>query len=646
MADGRDGSERNPAAVASALDAAKASADAAARAAIFLDKQSALTDLQIEDLKREDKLRHWSLIVHHISDVMKLAFEFAVAAILLTIVALLAGAVWSAARDHGVVIEAFNVPPDMAARGLTGEVVATKLLDRLSTMQAQTVSRRAASSYANNWGNDIKVQIPDTGVSIGQLNTYLHTALGHETQISGEIYRTATGIAVTARAGSNASPTFTGSDADLDKLIQQAAESVYRVTQPYRYAVYLSTHNRVADALKLAQDLSAHGSPDDRAWAYILLSNQTNNTGDIAGSLVLLRKAIAIKSDILLAHENLASAEGALQHDEQKLEADRDTAALAARGGGADIDPAQVPAVGMLATQEIASLLGDNLAVLDEGRQIVAVPDYNSWNSALSDDLVACGALHDPACMRRTWAQFPPSKNPIVALSQQANLQVADIAIGQWRAAAESAPALFAGLSRMGKLGIYFAACCEDRIAALADAELGDFKTADLLIAKTPLDCALCLDNRGLIDGLEKNWRGADTWFARAVAAAPSIPRNDSDWGAMLLAKGDLDGAIAKFELANQKGPHFADPLEMWGEALMAKNRSDLALAKFDEAEKYAPNWGRLHLKWGEALYWSGDKTGAAKQFAIAATLDLSASQRQELGMMQGAAAINGKTRT
>jgi tetratricopeptide (TPR) repeat protein len=216
--------------------------------------------------------------------------------------------------------------------------------------------------------------------------------------------------------------------------------------------------------------------------------------------------------------------------------------------------------------------------------------------------------------------------------------------MGHWRAAAAMTPGLFAGLSRMGKLGIYFAACCEDRTAALADAELGDFKTADVLIAKTPRDCVPCLDIHGRIEGLEKNWHGADTLFARAVAAAPSIPSDYTDWGAMLLAKGDVDAAIAKFRIANRKGPHFADPLEMWGEALMAQNRSDLALAKFKEANEYAPNWGRLHLKWGEALFWSGDKSAAKKQFAIAAALDLTPAERGELAGM-AAAPINGKIR-
>jgi tetratricopeptide (TPR) repeat protein len=99
----------------------------------------------------------------------------------------------------------------------------------------------------------------------------------------------------------------------------------------------------------------------------------------------------------------------------------------------------------------------------------------------------------------------------------------------------------------------------------------------------------------------------------------------------MLLAKGDLDGAIAKFASANKKGPHFADPLEMWGEALIAKNRSDLALAKFAEAAKYAPNWGRLHLKWGEALFYAGQKDEARKEFAIASRLDLSAADKAAL---------------
>ena len=96
----------------------------------------------------------------------------------------------------------------------------------------------------------------------------------------------------------------------------------------------------------------------------------------------------------------------------------------------------------------------------------------------------------------------------------------------------------------------------------------------------------------------------------------------------MLLAKSDADGAIAKFEEAHKRGPHFADALEGLGEALMAKNEAGRALEKFTAANTYAPNWGRLHLKWGEALTAMGRTDDAKMQINAASQLSLSAADR------------------
>jgi len=170
--------------------------------------------------------------------------------------------------------------------------------------------------------------------------------------------------------------------------------------------------------------------------------------------------------------------------------------------------------------------------------------------------------------------------------------------------------------------------------AALAKAKTGDIAGAESLIAATPVDCYDCVRIRGTIASEGRQWARADTWFAKAVHDAPSIPIAHEDWGRSLLERGQADAAIDKFKLSNEKGPHFADPLEGWGEALMAKNQSHLALAKFAEVEKYAPNWGRLHLKWGEALAYSGKKDEAAKQFVRAAQLDLTPSEKSELARM------------
>jgi len=62
----------------------------------------------------------------------------------------------------------------------------------------------------------------------------------------------------------------------------------------------------------------------------------------------------------------------------------------------------------------------------------------------------------------------------------------------------------------------------------------------------------------------------------------------------MLLAKGDMDGAIANFESAHKKTAHFADALKGWGDVLARQGKTKAALAKFHEALKYAPNWKAL----------------------------------------------------
>jgi len=168
-------------------------------------------------------------------------------------------------------------------------------------------------------------------------------------------------------------------------------------------------------------------------------------------------------------------------------------------------------------------------------------------------------------------------------------------------------------------------------LTAYAEAKLGKIADAEKHIAATPADCYDCLIARARIAELQGQHARADYWFTRAIEGQKSIPFAYGYWGEALMGRGHMDGAIAKFTIANQNGSKFADPLEMWGEALMAKNQSHLALAKFEEADKYAPNWGRLHLKWGEALAYAGRKDEAKAQFICAAQLDLAPSEKAEL---------------
>src|SRR6185437_5927853 len=416
------------------VQAAALGAASRARADAYLAEQIELTRLQIERERHDEKLRNWSQWVAHVSAVLKLAFEFVVALIVIVVGVALGAALWNAAHDDGLVIETFSVPPDLANRGLTGEVVAGKVLDRLTELQFQTDSNRAASSYVNNWGSDIKVQIPETGVSIGQLYRYLAGWLGHETHITGEIYRDDQGIAVTARVGGAPPTTVRGTDAELDRLIQQSAEAVYRTTQPYRYAVFLDTHGKSAQARAIYNQLVAGQSLDDRAWAYIGLSAQRTNVADFAGANALLHKAMAIKPDILLIYANLAGNESSLQHDEQQLAYARKTLELS-EGGGRDTSMGANDArrIALQSRSGVAQAMGDLVEALSYNRAIAALPDENGTiESMRQNDATICAALHDRACFEAAVESFAPTTDVLTLPGRAANIQQADIFFEDW----------------------------------------------------------------------------------------------------------------------------------------------------------------------------------------------------------------------
>ena len=624
------------AALGIALDAARDSADLAEDARTLLREQARLARIQADQLHEEDLLARLSLRVRRTSEMMKLAFELSVALVLVAVLAALATAMWTAAHDNGLVIEAFSVPPDLTQRGLGGEVIASQLLDKLSRMQQETNSIRPADTYRNNWGDDIKVEIPDTGISIGELNRYLRHWLGHETHITGEIYRTPSGIAVTARA-TDAGQTFAGKETDLDSLLQKAAEAIYAETQPYRYAAYLNQVGRDGEALPVLRKLAADSSPSERSWALSLLGNLDLFYNHESDALATLRSAVEADPANAHAWDNLASGEQRLDHLGDGFRHTEKALQLYDSGAVA-LDPDRVAVIKLQDRAFLADSLGDHRAAAGFDEDMSRLPDRNgSHFSALNDEMAEAAYDHDFKRASEILSRLHPAD-----VNQRLNFWFESATVAylkrDWRGAERSldsrtvfavAPAVFRPVLQS------IIRRNPGSLLADAKAEEGDLATARTLIGTTPLDCYTCLRMRGRIDAAAGNWNGAGFWFERAVDSAPLIPLAWNDWGAMLLRKGDLRDAISKFETAASTGPHYADPLELWGEALMRANRSDLAVAKFEAANRYAPNWGRNHLKWGEALVFLGRPADAQAQWNTASRLDLFPEERAELATME-----------
>jgi tetratricopeptide (TPR) repeat protein len=512
-------------------------------------------------------------------------------------------------------------------------------------MDAATLSFRPRLSYANNWGKDIKVEIPETGVSIGEFRRFLREWLGNDTHISGEVWRTDTGIAISARTGGERGATFSGPQSDFDALVEKAAEHVYAQTQPYRFAGYVRGQRRFDEARAIYLRLTESGSPVEKGWAWQgIATNPSQAASPDKNTAWALRKAIAANPDYTQAYVALAGAETNMGHAETALAGIRIVRQLLDRSVIPDVDPAFIGLVRKAWAFRLPMALGDYSEAIALTTSGVAIPDQAGQREAmLGGQILALALQHEPEAARTHLRQMPPFTQSSTAARRAITGMRIEAASENWSNVLASEAQIeraIEGVAKRPNGGAQLDPADTRLVSihpwlALAKARLGDVAGAERLIAATPEDCYDCVRMRGMVAAEARQWDRADQWFAKAVHDAPSPPFAYHDWGQSLLMRGQPDAAIEKFKLASEKGSHFADPLESWGEALMAKNQSHRALEKFAQAEKYAPNWGRLHLKWGEALAYAGKRDEAKTQFARAAALDLTPSEKSELATLR-----------
>lgn len=625
--------QANPAAVSLALRSPGGKGwETDARA--FLRRQAHLLDLQIENLNEERHLQLAHLKTRRWKDRLAVTLQTLTILAGLAIVAAFGVMAWDAHNDHGLVVEAFSVPPELAARGLSGQAVAGQLQDWLSETKAKVDARtaRAGDSYRNDWGADIKVEIPQTGVSLGEIQRLLRQWLGHETRISGQIWRGPNGLMASARIGDLGVTRATGSDSDIEGLIARLGEGVFAAAQPYRYAVYLGANGRRPESLAVLRQLATVTDPTERAWANIGLGN----TEQTVEANAAMRRAIALDPTLAVGWNNLANGEAALGHDEAALKAYVENLRRLQAGQGQTVSTRAQGILRAGAQLSRAAALGDFRAAVAAGEELVNLPSYYSSDltgraqvaQALAQDhdvaaalTVAKGLGPDDVAISLRW---PPGSGISAAYV------AADQALDDWPAAARAWKALDAAAVAKPELGVARSTALWPFLAE-ALVRSGDVAAGLALIARTPSDCYACLRARGRIAAAQRDWPKAQAAFAEAARQAPSLPMADYDWGQMLLAKGDLTGAIGKLRDAHAKGPHFADPLELWGEVLLRQGDPAGAAVKFAEAAKWAPRWGRDHLKWSEALAKLGKTDAARAQRRAAATMDLTPTERAQL---------------
>jgi tetratricopeptide (TPR) repeat protein len=552
-----------------------------------LEEQRALRLRHLQSQSREGKIRRASQRIRVATQVVTAMFG----ALLLAGVGLL---VWQAANDRSLVVEPFGAPPDFATRGLRGEVLAAELLDRLQAMDSATDSIRPPRTYRTSWSEDIKVEVPETKVSLGELRGYLRDWLGHPTHVTGDIWRDGATLYLTVRVGERAI-SVSGSDSDLRALIDRAAEQVFSQTQPYRYSKWLERHDRPAEGLVVAQALATSPDLNERKWALREVCVLEGGFFRFGRAYDACSESLRIEPGNPQALFDRSITDLALGWTERGMTDLRDSAA-AMRRPRPDFMEEGRAAFLPLSEAVVAELRADlaeaerlNHAVL-QGSNFQDVHD--SARLALPGVLVR---RHDLAGARAALAELKLPLNDASRWNASQGVQPeweVPEAAGDYVTALAALDQYEAAVVKAGDttLGTRILKAERARLYVL----MGRLDLAKAVADQTPADCYPCLRARGKVAAAQGDWAGAERWFAEAAHQGPTLPFAHQEWGEARLAHGDLAGAETAFQEAARRAPNWADPLKGLGDVAARRGQWRDAVDAYDKALTHAPGWGEL----------------------------------------------------
>jgi tetratricopeptide (TPR) repeat protein len=600
----------------------------ASRHRIVADKQSALLDHRLERVgleKAHIEAQNDHLHLQHIHDKLRLIFDVTLALFGVAVAILLVSAVWTAIRSESVVVEAFNVPPSFEAQGLTGAVVAAQFLDRLQDIQRRgTLNPTTSKPIEDAWSHEIRVEVPETGVSLGDIQKYLRSWLGHDVRISGAVVEHGDALVLTVRGNGVPAQRVDGKASELDMLIASAAERALGVARPLELLAYLESTSRHAEAAAMAGPMLASASSTEAPQILNMWGNALTGLDRWGEALDRYREAERLSSDHTRFRLNQALALERLGREEESYQA---MIPLENSTHGTSPNAVLARADFNTAVFELRREAPDLHESLLTYARITGSTHLLYEMLIASQDATALAVMHDSTGTELALEQAARgAMGPVDRLAAQQTRAILAHELGHDSEALADAQSALSLEERTPEWMVVFppTACLAARYAEGA----GLHDVADALLAKagTFVDCASA---KAEFEAHRGTWDAAQRDFAAAVELAPSLPMAYETWGEALAAHNEPSPAIEKFRAAHERGPHWADPIEHWGEALAAQSQFQAAVQKYAEASTYAPNWGALHLHWGEALEKLGDHAQALEQFRAARELALSDSDRQ-----------------
>ena len=250
-----------------------------------------------------------------------------------------------------VVIEPFEVPRELQERGYTGRALVNKLLDQIEIVKEAATAPREAWELVTVGGfldvgefvtvgefldvvelvtvvefvtvdavPSMEVQVAGVGISLNSVKEFF----GHSpTRIVGEV--TLQGdqgrLYLTTRVIGKPAKTISGTLANLEPALLEAAEHIYKCTYPFVLAHYLwYLGDRQEDSLEIIQYCLRNDPPEDDHFAYALWGIILYDREDYDGAIAKYKKAIELDPKYALAYYNRGIAYSDLGQLERAIE--------------------------------------------------------------------------------------------------------------------------------------------------------------------------------------------------------------------------------------------------------------------------------------------------------------------------------------
>ncbi len=235
----------------------------------------------------------------------------------LVVVVITVVACYREAYRQTLTIAAFDVPPKLAERGITGQVVAKVLFDEL-VKRRDLVTTLDKGELKGAWAeNRSDVAIPEAKFTLQSVFRYLRYMTGNEIAVDGEFILDRDDVTMRVRVAGKPPTVVKGKLADWETLVGDLALGVLDATQPAVVAAYLGLKAQTPEDLKALSNRVLRMSQQDPklsgavlSVAYDAYGNALRRLGKLDEAVLAFNAAMALDPNNGVAVISAASAQG------------------------------------------------------------------------------------------------------------------------------------------------------------------------------------------------------------------------------------------------------------------------------------------------------------------------------------------------